>query len=381
MKKKLFWWIQQIDKLGGSEAVTIDLINNLCDVYDITLITTSRNDGGCLYDIDKRINIFSIGIPSEVTTCDQSFIKIRGFHPFKNIKLALRVFYWFFLKKHSIRKKIKAMVGDNVLICSEYDSYFLSPNHIKKIFHYNYNYSHFNSRPVRFGFSLIKKPDQYVVLSKETLNDMLNSKKKLGCPVSFIYNPCRFKPEFNFEYHNNSLIFVGRLCEQKNPLLALKVAKELRERKFKFKLNIYGDGPLFNEINIFIKENKLNGYVSLNSATKEIKTKFLESDLLLMTSNYEGFPLVKIEASSQSVPTIMGNFGDSTNEIIIDGVDGFIINSKDPKDYADKIIEVLSNKEKLKKLKETSYKRSFLWNIDSIKPQWVKLINSEFDKK
>ena len=88
----------------------------------------------------------------------------------------------------------------------------------------------------------------------------------------------------------------------------------------------------------------------------------------------------KKEASSQSVPTIMRNIGDSTNEIIENEIDGYLIDGG-VKEYADKIIEILSDKEKLIKIKETSYKRSFLWNIDLIKPKWIKLINSEFDKR
>lgn len=380
MKKKLFWWIQQTDKIGGTESLTINLINNLCDVFDITLITTSNNEGRCLYDIDSRVKIYSIGIPSEVTTCDQSFIKIRGFHPFKNIKLAFRVFYWFFIKKKSIKRKIKQMVGDNVLICTEYDSYFLSPNNIKKIYHYNYNFSHLNSLPVRFGFLLIKKPDKFIVLSKETFDKVINSKKKFNCEIDYIFNPCRFRSTLNLAYHNNNIIFVGRLCEQKNPIMALEIAKSLKDRSFGFHLNIYGSGPLLEKVFLYIKDNKLDDCVAVNEPTKDIQSKFLESDLLLMTSVYEGFPLVKIEASSQSVPTIMRNIGDSTNEIIENEIDGYLIDGG-VKEYADKIIEILSDKEKLIKIKETSYKRSFLWNIDLIKPKWIKLINSEFDKR
>lgn len=150
-----------------------------------------------------------------------------------------------------------------------------------------------------------------MVLSKENLNKIVNLKKKLGFEISFIYNFCRFKSVLNLTYHNNNNnnIFVGRLCEQKNLVLVLKIVNELKDRNFNFHLNMYGIGHLLDKLILFIKDNKPNKYVTINNPTKDIENKFLESDLLLMTSIFEGFLLVKIEASSRSAPTIMQNIG------------------------------------------------------------------------
>lgn len=91
--------------------------------------------------------------------------------------------------------------------------------------------------------------------------------------------------------------------------MALEIAKSLKDRSFGFHLNIYGSGPLLEKVFLYIKDNKLDDCVAVNEPTKDIENKFLESDLLLMTSIFEGFLLVKIEASSRSAPTIMQNIG------------------------------------------------------------------------
>jgi len=108
--------------------------------------------------------------------------------------------------------------------------------------------------------------------------------------------------------------------------------------------------------------------------TKNVLEVLHSADLLLVTSNFEGLPLGVIEANSQSVPVISSNWGDATYEVIQNGINGYVIDERKPEYFADKIIEVLSDKESYKKLRKSSYESSFRFEINNIKNEWINTI-------
>jgi hypothetical protein len=68
--KKLFWCIQQLDRFGGTETVSVQLMNLLCPYYDITLVCTSKLEGEVVYDLDPRLKVVYLDVPSEVGRFD-----------------------------------------------------------------------------------------------------------------------------------------------------------------------------------------------------------------------------------------------------------------------------------------------------------------------
>jgi len=108
------------------------------------------------------------------------------------------------------------------------------------------------------------------------------------------------------------IVFVGRLAQQKDPLLLLRAFNDLSsELKDKAQIFIIGEGPKRKELEKFIKENKLDKKIKLlGGASREKVFEILkESDIFVLTSNWEGFPRSILEAMSCGLPVIASDVG------------------------------------------------------------------------
>ncbi len=108
------------------------------------------------------------------------------------------------------------------------------------------------------------------------------------------------------------IVFVGRLGRQKDPILLLRAFNNLSpELKNKTLVSIIGDGPKRKKLENFIKENKLEDRVVLTGDLKREKIFeiFRNSDIFVLTSNWEGFPRSILEAMSFGLAVIATNVG------------------------------------------------------------------------
>lgn len=375
-KPNLYWHIQHLDQIGGTEMVSIDLMNHLVDKYNITCLVTAEIINKPCYELNPNIKVISLNVPQQVTRIDAYCLKNKNNKKgYKNIGLVFKAFYHFFIRKYHYRKVIKSLIGKNPgkLISSATDSYLFAPKGVYSIFHFHFNTRNYFSFGVQFLLKCSRKPNEIVFLTKSTL-EAVKAKKHLKSKLSYIYNPIRFMPVKNFENHNNVITFLGRFSNQKNPLFALEIAKVLKKENLSFHLNMYGGGPLQTLMEDYIKTNHLEKIVSIYEVSHDVKKILLASDLLLLTSIYEGFVLVKGEANAYSVPCISTYFGDSTVEMFTQGKDGYYFDSHNPNIFADKIKELLTNPNKLKALKKSSYTTSFKLTHDNIIPLWLDLL-------
>lgn len=353
--------------------VTVDLINHLCDRFDITIICTSKIDGPIVYKINPKIKIECFNIPDDIARYDEyTRIYLSKFKIFKFLGLTFRTLYYFVFHRNYYRRlNKKRMSEDDLYIASSLDSYDYAPKNRKVFFHFHFNENIFNSFSMQTYLRLFRKPDKYIFLTKSTLDIVEKKHRYLRGISTFLYNPIMYEYPLNLELHNHSILFCGRFHPQKDPMFALKIAKKLKEKNFNFTLNMYGDGSLKDEMTAFIKINKLKDNVKLFPMTKEITKAYLSNDLLLISSTYEGCPLIRGEANAFSMPFISTNWGPSSIELCNEGKDGYVIDGRDPEVFADKIISVLSDDKKFIEFKKTAYEESKKYSYENIIPKWV----------
>lgn len=169
---------------------------------------------------------------------------------------------------------------------------------------------------------------------------------------------------------NGNICFVGRLSHEKGVMRLLRIWERVSRVMPALTLSIYGEGDARKEMESFIKEHALKNVV-FRGFCNNLEDIYLHSDLLLMTSDTEGFGMVLIEAMYYGVPCVSFDCPISPKEIIADA--GITIPCFDEETYAQKIIETLSDEKTLKTLQQKAICRARDFYLDRIIENWRKL--------
>lgn len=102
----------------------------------------------------------------------------------------------------------------------------------------------------------------------------------------------------------SNILYCGRLCDQKDPLLMVRVATELRNRGRDFRIHVVGDGPLEDQVRSAVSQASLNDKVLFQGTHTDTAPWYACCDLMVMTSVFEGIPYVVYEAMAMAVPTV-----------------------------------------------------------------------------
>lgn len=147
------------------------------------------------------------------------------------------------------------------------------------------------------------------------------------------------------------LLCVGVIDFRKNNLLLLQSLLYLIDsnQTFKETLLLLFAGPYYNDkyvkiINKFIDDNNLTNNVIFIGDVEhnELKTYYCASNLFVFAGDNEGLPNVLLEAKSTSLP-IVALSSAGADDIVQEGIDGYLIPHKDPKEFANKIQELLND--------------------------------------
>jgi glycosyltransferase EpsD len=153
--------------------------------------------------------------------------------------------------------------------------------------------------------------------------------------------------------------YFGRLTRQKQPWHVVNIAKLLSKKSDKFKFIIVGKGLFRNRLKNTIKKYKLQKSVHLLGYREDVPELMSIIDIGIFTSFYEGFPVSAIEMMAMEKPIIAFHIP-AFEEIIEDGVNGYMINMGDIKGFSNKLSDICNDKNRLKKLGERA--------VEKIKP-------------
>jgi glycosyltransferase involved in cell wall biosynthesis len=130
------------------------------------------------------------------------------------------------------------------------------------------------------------------------------------------------------------LLWLGRLSEEKDPLLALEVARRLKARYGgeTFGLTLAGGGPLEPLLQKRRRALGLEDVVTLTGAVDDPLPLLQEADGLLLTSRYEGIPIVIFEAMAAGLPVVTSIQNTAIPEVL-SPEDALLVGSRDPDDF------------------------------------------------
>jgi len=151
-----------------------------------------------------------------------------------------------------------------------------------------------------------------------------------------------FHPEPARQATDPTIIFVGRLIEQKDPLTLLEAFRLTVENVPSARLIMVGNGHLRPLIDRFIAATQLRSRVTVLDGVLDIRSHLMKGWLLALSSVFEGSPNVAIEAMAMCLPVVSTRV-DGIPELIVENETGLTANPGDPMDLSRALTALLSD--------------------------------------
>jgi glycosyltransferase involved in cell wall biosynthesis len=172
------------------------------------------------------------------------------------------------------------------------------------------------------------------------------------------------------------MVHVGRLDPQKNHELALAVCVELCKRQRKFSLSIVGGGQGRKAIEQRVEALGLTGFVLLVGEQENPFAWMAAADALLLTSRFEAFALVLVEAMACGTPVISVDCPTGPAEVLGNGEFGLLAPNDDPVALANAVERLMDDSSLAQRLSESGYERAQEFDVKKIVPQWEALVDA-----
>jgi glycosyltransferase involved in cell wall biosynthesis len=137
----------------------------------------------------------------------------------------------------------------------------------------------------------------------------------------------------------------GRLAKQKRHDILIQVAEQVLERADEAVFLFAGDGELRDEIATQIQEAGLTQKVRLLGFRSDIRDLMTVADIVVLSSDYEGFPYVLMESAARGTPVVCTEVG-GVRHAVKDGETGILVPPRDPSALAQALLELTGNLEK-----------------------------------
>ncbi len=359
--KKVCFFLEKIDASGGIPRVVSIITNGLYSRgYSVDIVSlTNDNDNNERYCLNENISI--------------SYI-------FKNRNLSYKRDFWKIAKaidNHFVQKKYESII----IAGMDFIPFFNRANNIFKDSqliaweHSNYTIGS------KFGFRswgrriASKKFNKIIVLTDRDVRLYKKGIKKLNCEIRRIYNPIENKDK-NHEYNADSktILSCGALIEQKGFDYAVEVAEIVFKENKDWQWLIYGEGSERNKLERLIAEKGLTKQLLLKGYTNDIGKAYRDAAFFVLPSRFEGFCMVNLEAMQMKLPVVAFDFNCGPDEIIMDGINGFVIEDFSVSEMAQKILLLINDANRRKDMSEKCYKSLRPFQLDGILDEWERVI-------
>lgn len=254
----------------------------------------------------------------------------------------------------------------------------------KKIleFHYSKNFRLQYNRKGLLGLAdkwrtkadekLVRRFDRFVVLTNQDARDWGNIPNmsvipNAAIPLSSEHSDCL----------SRRVIAVGRLDYQKGFDRLIKAWRLVMDKGLTdWHLDIFGQGEWKDYLNNIIHENNLGNCVTVNAPVSDIAAQYTSSSLLAMSSNYEGFPMVMIEAMSCGLPVVTFDYKCGPRDIITPEVNGLIVPNGDIQAFADALVRVMTHTEMRRDMGRAALAVTERYSLETVMKSW----NNLFEK-
>lgn len=167
----------------------------------------------------------------------------------------------------------------------------------------------------------------------------------------------------------------GRLLSQKGYELLIQAWTVVQQKHSDWVLDIFGEGEQEAALQQQITANRLSGKARIQQPTAQIYNEYLSSDFYIMSSRWEGFGLVLIEAMACGIPCVSFDCPHGPSDIIRDGEDGLLVENGNIEQLAEKICYLIEHEDIRQEMGRKARENVKRYLPENIMPQWEKLFN------
>ena len=220
----------------------------------------------------------------------------------------------------------------------------------------------------------MKRLDGIVVLSK---SDASLFRDNLGLECMTIYNPLTLEPRGKASLGYKKFLAIGRFSpKHKGFDLLIKAFAKFAQTNSDWTLEIVGEGEEEFIYRQLIIENHLEKRVKLCPFTKDIQRHYAGASAYVLSSRWEGQPLVLVEAMAHGLPIVSSDL--PVAKELLEGRDcGMFFNCGDIDDMA-RALDLMASTDKWTDMSENALMTSSHFKVENIRQQWVKLLQRNF---
>ena len=308
---KILLTIGDITLKGGAERVVANLANAYAQIgLDVEILSFYKSGDKEAFELDNRVKL--------------SYMHQKSFDK-KRKNFFYKMFYKF-IESYILKRDFK----DKDFII------FNNSPHFPLFKNKNTKYIRINHTASKGRY--LKRYDYFDTLALIATGE-IDFWKKHHKSVAIIPNFLPNISNLNTNYSQKVVVSVGRLSKEKGFLRLIDIWKLIQDSsEFKdWKLHIVGDGELKEKIENKIRDLNLTNSIILKPFTKDVESEYLSASIYAMTSHFEGFGMVLIEAQSYALPTISFDIATGPRDIIENEKSGYLIEDNNLNEYATKL--------------------------------------------
>lgn len=353
--KSIALLVGDITKVGGTERAVTNLANLLVHNYKVHIISIYKNENNNVhFKLDSQILLENLNFPEPKS--------ITRYAVYLNLIIKLR--------------KLNRIKCFDVFISTGHALSFILPLVVLFSKSKSVAAEHISRSSLPF-ISKLMQLTTYRLLDAVVVLSPSAKKSYYFCNrVYIIPNSLSFYVKDNTTSANKIILTVGRISYEKGYDRLVEVLSVIRLKINGWRMRIFGNGVLENEIKDLINEKELSDFISLNDFVVDIQKEYLNAGIYLMTSRSEAFPMVLLEAMSCGLPVIAYDCPDGPREIIQDGVNGFLVEDGNVNAMAERLLILISDDELRKTMGENAIRSVEAYKTESIYKKWTFLIDN-----
>lgn len=371
---KIIYCIAGTCHSGGMERVLANKANYLTGHgYEVVIVTTDQQGLPPFFPLAEQIRCIDLGINYEENN-GKSFANKLLHYPLKQYRHQKRLAA--ILKREKPDVTISMFCNDAGFITRINDgSKKVLEIHFSKFKRLQYNRKGLwrlaDLWRSKQDEKTVRRFDKFVVLTEEDKGYWGNLPN-----ITVIPNANTFATSQAAALENKKVIAIGRYTYQKGFERLIEAWNILSPGFPGWKLDIIGNGEERDKLQDLIHAYHLDGQVTLVSPTKSIDKVYLDASVLVMSSRYEGLPMVLLEAQAFGLPIVSFACKCGPKDIVANGETGFLVEENDIEGLARQLVKVMKDKNLRKQMGRKAKEASLRYAEDAVMAKWTALFDS-----